>query len=209
MGACAISGYAAASDRLTARYLDLLSDDLYAGVMRFFPPAPARVLDIGAGPGRDAGWLAAKGHTVTAVEPVAAFRAAGQARFGAGISWVEDRLPGLEKLQAQGAVYDLILVSGVWHHLEDAAQGRAMESVPGLLARGGRLILSLRHGPGAASRPSHRCDADLTIRRASVQGLGLLHRQDAPSQQAGNLAAGVRWTWLVFAHAAAFDRHQR
>jgi len=37
-----IAGYAAAADVLTARYCDLESDDLYAGVARFFPPAPAQ-----------------------------------------------------------------------------------------------------------------------------------------------------------------------
>lgn len=196
----AIAGYAAAAEALTARYSDLDPNDLYARVMPFFPPAPARVLDIGAGPGRDAGWLAAKGHVVTAVEPVAGFRAAGQARFGAGIAWVEDRLPGPEKLQGSGAGYDLILASGVWHHLEDGAQARAMRGVAELLAAGGRLILSLRHGPGAPTRPKHPCDPDLTTRRASARGLHLLHRHDAPSLQGANIAACVRWDWLVFAH---------
>lgn len=195
----AIAGYGAAAEALTARYLDLDSDELYARVIRFFPAAPARVLDIGAGPGRDAGWLAAKGHDVTAVEPVAAFRASGQARFGAGVTWVDDRLPRLERLCALWAAYDLILVSGVWHHLEEGAQARAMQAVAGLLAPGGRLLLSLRHGPGAAARPVHSTDPELMIHHAREQGLDPLHRCNAPSRQNANIAAGVTWSWLVLA----------
>ena len=196
-----IAGYAAAAEVLTARYCDLEPDDLYAGVARFFPPPPARVLDIGAGPGRDAGWLAAKGHDVTAVEPVAAFRTAGQARFGAGIIWIDDRLPDLPTVRARGHAFDLILVSGVWHHLADAAQSRAMRTISELLARGGRIILSLRHGPGAPLRPVHPCDPDRTIQRAATQGLDQVHRAEVPSIGQANIAAGIRWTWLVFERA--------
>jgi len=167
----------------------------------FFHPRP-RVLDIGAGPGRDAGWLAAKGHDVTAVEPVAAFRTAGQARFGAGIIWIDDRLPDLPTVRAGGGhAFDLILVSGVWHHLEDAAPSRAMRTISGLLADGGRVVLSLRHGPGVPSRPVHPCDPDRTSLHAETQGLDRVHRAEVPSIGQANIAAGIRCTWLVFERA--------
>ena len=39
------------------------------------PAAPGLVLDVGAGIGRDAAWLAGLGHDVIAVEPSAAMRA--------------------------------------------------------------------------------------------------------------------------------------
>ncbi len=196
-----IADYAAAAEVLTARYCDLEPDDLYAGVARFFPPPPAQVLDIGAGPGRDAGWLTAKGHDVTAVEPVAAFRVAGQARFGAGIIWIDDILPDLPTVRARGRAFDLILVSGVWHHLADAAQSRAMRTLSGLLACDGRIILSLRHGPGVPSRPVHRCDPDRTSLHAETQGLDRVHRAEVPSIGQANIAAGIRWAWLVFERA--------
>ena len=36
---------------------------------RWLPPAPARVLDIGGGPGRYAAWLAERGYTVQLLDP--------------------------------------------------------------------------------------------------------------------------------------------
>lgn len=37
---------------------------------RWLPPAPARVLDIGGGPGRYVAWLAERGYTVQLLDPV-------------------------------------------------------------------------------------------------------------------------------------------
>ena len=37
---------------------------------RWLPPAPARVLDIGGGPGRYAAWLVERGYTVKLLDPV-------------------------------------------------------------------------------------------------------------------------------------------
>jgi SAM-dependent methyltransferase len=37
---------------------------------RCLPPAPARVLDIGGGPGRYAAWLAERGYSVMLLDPV-------------------------------------------------------------------------------------------------------------------------------------------
>ena len=54
------------------------------------------MLDVGAGTGRDAAWLARLGHEVVAVEPSAAMRAEAERRHPAArIRWIDDRLPGL------------------------------------------------------------------------------------------------------------------
>ena len=65
---------------------------------------------MGAGSGRDAAWLASLGHEVIAVEPSDQMRARAQElHAGApGITWINDRLPGLEK---GSAIFDLSLVS--------------------------------------------------------------------------------------------------
>ena len=44
-------------------------------LLRHLPPAPARVLDVGGGPGVYAAWLASLGYEVTLVEPVDRHRA--------------------------------------------------------------------------------------------------------------------------------------
>ena len=45
---------------------------------QWLPPAPARLLDIGGGPGRYAAWLAERGYTVQLLDPVT--KHVGQAR---------------------------------------------------------------------------------------------------------------------------------
>src|SRR4051812_45736794 len=73
-----LSGYEESSAGLIDRFEAIDPAALYASVAEAFPDAPRRILDIGAGTGRDAAWLAAQGHQVLAVEPVDALRRAGQ-----------------------------------------------------------------------------------------------------------------------------------
>jgi 2-polyprenyl-3-methyl-5-hydroxy-6-metoxy-1,4-benzoquinol methylase len=40
-------------------------------VRRYLPPPPARVLDVGGGPGAHARWIAEDGHHVHLVDPIA------------------------------------------------------------------------------------------------------------------------------------------
>ncbi|HEX8379423.1 MAG TPA: hypothetical protein VF619_02600, partial [Allosphingosinicella sp.] len=75
-------------------------------------------------------------------------------------------------------------------HFEAAA------NLAGLVAPNGRLILSIRRGPGAPGRPCFAASVDNFITAAEGPGLHLLARRSAESIQAGNRAAGVTWTWL-------------
>ncbi|BBE11144.1 hypothetical protein HH1059_20120 [Halorhodospira halochloris] len=52
------------------------------------------MLDIGAGSGRDAAWLAEQGHDVVAVEPAAELRQEAQRRHpDEWISWLGNMVP--------------------------------------------------------------------------------------------------------------------
>jgi 2-polyprenyl-3-methyl-5-hydroxy-6-metoxy-1,4-benzoquinol methylase len=82
------------------------------------PAAPALILDVGAGTGRDAAWLAQLGHDVVAVEPSAAMRAEGERLHPESrLRWLADSLPALSLTQRLGLAYDVILLSGVWQHV--------------------------------------------------------------------------------------------
>ena len=72
-----IQGYAAASVEMIPRFEAISSAQLYMPVADLLPASPSRIVDIGAGTGRDAAWLAGMGHDVTAVEPVDALRRGG------------------------------------------------------------------------------------------------------------------------------------
>lgn len=194
-----IDGYEAAAQSLIAPYEALSCEEIYRHVMDLFPEAPARVIDIGAGTGRDAGWLVGRGYSVTAVEPVTAFRDVGRRlHAGIGIAWLADRLPDLGVTRTRGARYDLLLLGGVWHHLSPSDQEAAWSALADLMAPGAVTILSLRHGPGAPDRPVHPVNDDRVGQVARDLGLGELRRVRAESIQPGNRAAGVRWTWFVF-----------
>ena len=105
------------------------------------------MLDIGAGSGRDAAWLAAQGHTVVAVEPAAAMRHEGQRlHLDANIRWLDDRLPALQNVHRLGMAFDFILVSAVWMHIPPAERTRSFRKVITLLKPGGLLAITLRHG---------------------------------------------------------------
>ena len=194
-----LRGYRAAAPDLIAPYEALDCETVLAPVLSDIAQAGGDILDLGAGTGRDAAWLARRGHRVWAVEPVAPFRIAGQRAHGAAIRWVEDRLPELRAVRALARQFDMILSNGVWHHLSEDHQLQAMDSCAALLAPGGRMILSLRHGPTPQDRPGASVDTAGLITHAA--GLGLrLHSSvlGRASVQAGNRKAGVTWDWLVF-----------
>lgn len=192
-----IEGYGAVADTWITRSEALDCATLYAPVLDLLPVKPVTVADIGAGSGRDAAWFSRQGHDVTAVEPTGRLSDAGKGLYRElPIRWIDDRLPHLEHLP-ETATYDLIVVNGVWQHLEDDQRLIAIRRIAMLATRGGRLVLSLRHGPGPATRPVRAIDPDLTIELTEKAGFHLLRRQMAGSLQEVNRDAGVTWTWLV------------
>ena len=124
---------------------------LHHDFLPHLPAAPAQVLDLGAGIGRDAYELCQRGYKVTAAEPLAAFRQLGQTRYPSpALEWVDDALPDLSRLDAYQDHFDFVLVSGVWHHLDQAEQEQALTRIARLLRVSGKVALSLRHGPAVA-----------------------------------------------------------
>jgi SAM-dependent methyltransferase len=193
-----LRGYASASAEWIARSEAISCDQLYAHVADLFPVSPSRVLDIGAGAGRDAAWLASSGHDVTAVEPLAEFRHAGmQLHATSNITWLDDRLPDLRLLP--DSAFDCVLLGAVWQHLDDEQRAAAMHRLAELTGSGGVVIMFLRHGPGAPNRPVYQVKPEDTINDALKAGFKLVRKRSAESVQAANRDAGVHWTWLAFA----------
>lgn len=167
-------------------------------VRHLIPDAPCRVLDIGSGPGVDAAWFAERGCKVTAVEPTDELRLPAMARYPSpAIAWLDDSLPDLDMLTAQGELFDLILLTGVWMHLDEAERARAMPRIAARLAPGGRLILSLRHGPVPPGRVMFDVTGEETIALGVREGLHAILNQGAESVLEINRASKVTWTWVV------------
>ncbi|ETK34078.1 SAM-dependent methyltransferase [Microbispora sp. ATCC PTA-5024] len=194
------AGYGEAAETLAEQYESVTFAEVHREVLHLFPAQPSRVLDIGAGSGRDAAALAAQGHVVVAAEPTAELRALGE-RLHADqdVEWVDDALPDLAGLREKGRRFDLILLTAVWMHLDEQQRSAAMSSLVDLLHTGGRVILSLRHGPVPIGRRMFPVSAEETIDLARTHGLDVIHlakRVDPHGRQ------DVSWTYLALQEAA-------
>jgi SAM-dependent methyltransferase len=187
-------GYAAEAAALLRQYESIPFEAVHRAVLPLFPAPPARVLDIGTG--RDAAAFAALGHAVVAVEPVAALREAARALHPSPrIDWRDDSLPDLAGLGAES--FDLVMLTAVWMHLDAGQRQAAMPRLARGLRPGGRLVLSLRHGPVPPGRRMFAVTAGETIALAEAAGLATLLRLDRrPGAQA---RPGIAWTRLAFA----------
>jgi len=120
-----------------------------------------RVLDVGAGTGRDAAWFAGRGHEVVAVEPSRAMRTvAKRLHAGLAIDWLDDKLPALSQVHARGEKFDLIVLSAVWMHVRPEDRQNALQSLTSLLDSGGMLYLTLRLGPAEPERGIFKVSLD-------------------------------------------------
>jgi len=188
------SGYSETAQALIDQYESIHFEDVHRPVLHAFPKQPARVLDIGAGTGRDAAALARKGRAVTAVEPTPELRAWGQANHPRSIRWIDDMLPQLPQVRAMRERFDLILLTAVWMHLDAHQQREAMETLATLLSPGGLLSMSLRHGPVPEGRRMFDVSAGEVSALAASHGLSMLHSVGTEDMLG---RAGVSWTFLV------------
>lgn len=87
---------------------------------RLLPPAPARVLDVGGGPGRYSAWLAGEGYEVTLVDPVPLHVEAARARA------VEHPFTAVvghaHSLAFPDGSFDAVLIFGPLYHLLDSQE---------------------------------------------------------------------------------------
>lgn len=192
-----LRGYADEAATLIPAYEMLKTTEVLSTVQSLLPARPSRILDVGAGTGRDAAYFARQGHSVVAVEPVREFREAGMALHPSGdIRWLDDRLPTLERMIGEAVRYDLVLTIGVWQHVPSEEHGSAISTLSKIVGKGGRLIISVRHGPGSRTRPCFPADPDRIVNYARKCGLQLGMRRSAASIQEANRDLGVKWTWL-------------
>jgi SAM-dependent methyltransferase len=192
--------YAEEAPELLKRYESISFADHHRSVIHLIPTVPGRVLDIGAGTGRDAAGLVGLGHSVVAVEPTEELRRGAMVLHPSPmIEWVDDSLPDLAAVRARREEFDAVMLTAVWMHLDAPQRRQAMPNVAALVRNGGVMIMSLRHGPVPPGRRMFEISAEETI--ALTQPLGLrcmLRREAEPSLR----QPGVSWTRLAFRKAS-------
>lgn len=180
---------------VAADYESLDSVALHGWAIDLLPLSPALVLDVGAGSGRDAAWLAAHGLDVVALEPSRGLRErAATLHPATAIRWLDDHLPELRATCRLGLQFDLVWLSAVWQHVEPADRSRAFRTLAALLKPGGLMLLTLRHGPAEAERAMHPVSVGEVEQLAQSHSLSLVRVQPQADQRG---RADISWTGLA------------
>jgi SAM-dependent methyltransferase len=188
--------YAEEARELLKRYESISFADTHRTVMHLIPKEPCRVLDIGAGTGRDAAGFAAMGHRVVAAEPTEEMRCGAMALHPSPlIEWLDDSLPDLASLRARDEQFDVVMLTAVWMHLDEQQRRQGIPNVAALVRSGGVMIMTLRHGPVPPGRRMFEVSAEETISLAAPLGLGCVLNRPAESSLR---QPGVSWTRLAF-----------
>lgn len=161
-------------------------------------PKEGRVLDIGAGSGRDARGLSTRGLQVTAVEPSAAFRQRGEANSHDGVVWLDDRLPKLARLD-NVAPFDFILCSAVLMLVSADDLRESFATMARLLAAHGCLAIDVRDPmPSEPAGIFHAHSEKTVLESATAAGLACV--DDAQRNDALGRPQYL-WRSYVFSHA--------
>lgn len=140
---------------------------------------PADVLDIGAGTGRDAAWIADRGHTVVAAEPAQSMLTVAQNLHAqTNIVWIKDRLPELSANEFADATFDVILLNAVWMHIAPQDRANALARVRSLLRPRGSIFVTLRLGPGNEGRGTYDISASTFVTDADAAGFEVIPKGD-------------------------------
>lgn len=150
------------TDRLTRTAAGRLEFDRTRELIgRHLPPGAAlEILDVGGATGAHAAWLAALGHRVEVVDPVAA-----QVEVAARLPGVSARVGDARDLHRDDASCDVVLLLGPLYHLADAGD-RA------------RALAEARR----VTRPGGVVAAATIARHASLLDLAVTGRLDAAAQ---------------------------
>lgn len=192
-----VAHYDALVANKAATYASTRFEEVHQDIIEFLPASGASVLDVGAGSGRDAAALATLGYAVTAVEPSRGMRKWALANAPqASVRWLDDALPALGSLTAEGFRFDFILCSAVLMHLTPREVEASFQAMAALLAPGGAIAVSVR---GAFPEdPPHLFHTHTTaaLRRAASKASLRLRAHGANADQLGRSA--ISWRWFVF-----------
>lgn len=168
------------ANQLAEQYLSQSFEQIHQNWISYLPEIlskpNAHILDVGAGAGRDAKYLAEQGKAnnikVIAAEPARLLAEIGQLQtLGENVHWLEDSLPDLTEVIKLKVNFELILLSAIWTHIPYDQRITAIEILTKLLKPGGKLVITLRYGISGDERPMHKVCVEELKQVASQFGL--------------------------------------
>jgi 2-polyprenyl-3-methyl-5-hydroxy-6-metoxy-1,4-benzoquinol methylase len=187
------------AEQLTEQYKSVQANVVHgswAQLLLQFNESTKTALDIGAGSGRDASWLANHNFKVTAVEPANKLLTQAQINFPhKNIQWLNDSLPSLKTLDNERCCFDVILVSAVWMHLSPINQHQSLKRLIPLINPHGLLVITLRIGNFDDGRTAYPFNADELIEQAKQNSLRIKVNNTSNDEMG---RSNVTWQTLVF-----------
>ncbi|NRB39195.1 MAG: class I SAM-dependent methyltransferase [Pseudomonadales bacterium] len=184
--------YTRNAQALITQYQSLNPEQVHSTWLKHLPKTPSLALDIGAGSGRDALWLAEKGWLVTAIEPNKALRQSIPQH--PCIQTLNDHLPFLPDAPRQQ--YQLILVSAVWMHLTQPQQQQALIRLQKLLSPKGMIIITWRNQADEQDRQFELVDESLFQDLQPALNAEIIETEDQGGRE------GVKWKCAVIKNEA-------
>ena len=180
---------------LSDLYESTTFESVHRSWLAHLPKTPGVMLDVGAGSGRDAAALQARGWQVVAVDcSLDMLHEAKRHHPDARVRWMHDRLPQLTSLG--GERFDLILCSAVWMHLDPTEREVGMRTIRELLAEEGICVITLRHPPDVSRGMSEVTiseTTDLAQRNSLVVLQATQSRDPIPEWH----RPGISWSTIV------------
>ena len=190
-------GYSQEAPTLLRTYESITFEQSQGRVLPLLPKPPCRVLEIGAGTGRDAAGFARLGYEVVAAEPTDEMRdGAKKLHADVAVEWLDDGLPDLTVLRGRKDRFDIVMMTAVWMHLDEAERRRGMPNVAELARPGGVVSMTLRYGPVPEGRRMFEVSTGETIALARESGLAVILDEIEPTHL--KRVNPVTWKRLVF-----------
>ena len=188
--------YDSGAETFGGRYNSITTDQVHPGLLERLPVQ--RALDVGAGSGRDAKWLAERGFLVDAVDfSDGMLRVAKETNPHPNVNYFQDSLPKIKRVQLTGNGYDVIVLSAVWMHLKPEDRQEAFRNIMKVANPGAVVLITLRHGHSPEDRPMFEVSREELQRYAAME---MVRYQGMEDEAGGDqLGRGNVWwenVWL-------------